>query len=175
MRWNFPATGKDSNRFIRALFPRGEKAHWLHPGLQEVQSAGGEEKHLWEELTCRGTHAGKGGKRPLKNKKIHNIFFKKREKGGLQIHNTFLRKITSSVTFFSNFNLYNKNQVLSNKVLFSTFFVKQKEKNNCFVEWCKFLQHVFSSSMIYYMILCMFIHWLVQCDTYFKKFTNGEK
>lgn len=55
-------TGKEISWFLWAVFPRWEKACRLHPGLQEVQSPGGKEVHLWEESTGWGSNAGEGGK-----------------------------------------------------------------------------------------------------------------
>lgn len=54
--------GKDSGRLLRAVFPRWEETHRLHPGVQEVQYTGGEEEHLREEPAGWGSDAGEGGK-----------------------------------------------------------------------------------------------------------------
>lgn len=60
--WMIVAAGKDPSWFLWALFPWWEKAYWLHPGLQEVQSTSGEEVHFWKEFACWGSDAGEGGK-----------------------------------------------------------------------------------------------------------------
>lgn len=53
--------GKELGRRLWLVFPRRKETHRLHPGVQEVQSTGGEEVHLREEPAGWGSHAGEGG------------------------------------------------------------------------------------------------------------------
>lgn len=63
LRRIFLSPGKRSVKLFWPLFPRWEKENRLHPGLQKVQSTGGEEVHIWEEFESWGSHAGERGKR----------------------------------------------------------------------------------------------------------------